>query len=73
MRCATKNGTTQNWIESNNQRVLIRDGGGRGINKSSSDDRPGPCICSRKYVEDAKVARSVRVWDVPMKNMGWGD
>ena len=41
-----------------------------GINKSSSDDRPGPGICDSKYVEDAKAARSVRVWDrVPMKNM----
>ena len=40
----------------------------KGINKSSSDDRPGPCICDSKYVEDAKAARSVRVWDrVPMK------
>ena len=39
-----------------------------GINKSSSDDRPCPCICGSKYVEDAKAARSVRVWDrVPMK------
>ena len=39
-----------------------------GINKSSSDDRPGPGICDSKYVEDAKAARSVRVWDrVPMK------
>ena len=39
-----------------------------GINKSSSDDRPGPCICDSKYVEDAKAARSVRVWDrVPIK------
>ena len=38
------------------------------INKSSSDDRPDPCICDSKYVEDAKAARSVRVWDrVPMK------
>ncbi len=38
--------------------------------KSSSDDRPGPGICESKYVEDAKAARSVRVWDrVPMKNM----
>ena len=42
-----------------------------GINKSSSDDRPSPCICDSKYVEDAKAARSVRVWDrVPMKNIG---
>ena len=41
------------------------------INKSSSDDRPGPCICGSKYVEDAKAARSVRVCDrVPIKNMG---
>ena len=40
----------------------------RGINKSSSDDRPGPGICDSKYVEDAKAARSVRVWDrVPIK------
>ena len=31
----------------------------RGINKSSSDDRPGPGICDSKYVEDAKAARSV--------------
>ena len=39
-----------------------------GVNKSSSDDRPGPCICDSKYVEDAKAARSVRVWDrVPLK------
>ena len=39
-----------------------------GINKSSSDDRPGPGICDSKYVEDAKAARSVRVWDrVPIK------
>ena len=38
------------------------------INKSSSDDRRGPGICDNKYVEDAKAARSVRVWDrVPMK------
>ena len=38
------------------------------INKSSSDDQPGPCICESKYVEDAKAARSVRVWDrVPIK------
>ena len=44
-----------------------------GINKSSSDDRPGPGICDSKYVEDAKAARSVRVWDrVPMKNIGLG-
>ena len=42
-----------------------------GVNKSSSDDRPGPCICDSKYVEDAKAARSVRVWDrVPMKDIG---
>ena len=41
----------------------------RELNKSSSDDRPGPGICGSKYVEDAKAARSVRVWDrVPMKN-----
>ena len=40
------------------------------VSKSSSDDRPGPGICGSKYVEDAKAARSVRVWDrVPMKNM----
>ena len=39
-----------------------------GINKSSSDDRPGPGICGSKYVEDEKAARSVRVWDrVPIK------
>ena len=41
----------------------------REFNKSSSDDRPGPGICGSKYVEDAKAARSVRVWDrVPMRN-----
>ena len=28
----------------------------------------GPGICDSKYVEDAKAARSVRVWDrVPIK------
>ena len=38
------------------------------FNKSSSDDRPSPGICDSKYVEDAKAARSVRVWDrVPIK------
>ena len=38
------------------------------VNKSSSDDRLGPGICDSKYVEDAKAARSVRVWDrVPIK------
>ena len=43
----------------------------REFNKSSSDDRPGPGICGSKYVEDAKAARSVRVWDrVPMKDIG---
>ena len=43
------------------------------FNKSSSDDRPGPGICGSKYVEDAKAARSVRVWDrVPMKNTRLG-
>ena len=36
--------------------------------KASSDAGPGPCICDSKYVEDAKAARSVRVWDrVPIK------
>ena len=41
------------------------------INKSSSDDRPGPGICDSKYMEDAKAARSVRVWDrVTMKDIG---
>ena len=45
----------------------------KGINKSSSDDRLGPGICDSKYVEDAKAARSVRVWDrVPMKNTRLG-
>ena len=45
----------------------------KGVNKSSSDDRPGPGICDSKYVEDAKAARSVRVWDrVPMKNTRLG-
>ena len=45
----------------------------KGINKSSSDDRPGPGICDSKYVEDAKAARSVRVWDrVPMNNTRLG-
>ena len=39
-----------------------------GINKASSDAGPGPGICESKYVEDAKAARSVRVWDrVPIK------
>ena len=43
------------------------------FNKSSSDDRPGPGICDSKYEEDAKAARSVRVWDrVPMKNKAEG-
>ena len=42
--------------------------GSGGFNKSSSDDRPGPGICDSKYVEDAKAARSVRVWDrVPIR------
>ena len=46
----------------------LKSGLGGGFNKSSSDDRPGPGICKSKYVEDAKAARSVRVWDrVPMK------
>ena len=41
------------------------------INKSSSDDQPSPGICESKYVEDAKAARSVRVWDrVPIKIIG---
>ncbi len=51
-------------------RTTCVSGLGRGINKSSSDDRSGPCISGTKYVEDAKAARSVRVWDVPMKYMG---
>ena len=43
--------------------------GSGGFNKSSSDDRPGPGIYDCKYVDDAKAARSVRIWDrVPMKN-----
>ena len=42
--------------------------GSGGFNKSSSDDRPGPGICGSKYMEDAKAARSVRVWDrVPIQ------
>ena len=48
-------------------RAPLKTGSG-GFNKSSSDDRPGPGICDSKYVEDAKAARSVRVWDrVPIK------
>ena len=48
--------------------VAVTAGAPALFNKSSSDDRPGPGICSCKYVEDAKAARSVRVWDrVPMK------
>ena len=48
-------------------RPLERGGAGE-FNKSSSDDRPGPGICDSKYVEDAKAARSVRVWDrVPIE------
>ncbi len=49
--------------------VAVTAGAPELFNKSSSDDRPGPGICSCKYVEDAKAARSVRVWDrVPIKN-----
>ena len=49
-------------------RPLEKRDGGIKFNKSSSDDRPGPGICDSKYVEDAKAARSVRVWDrVPIK------
>ena len=45
-----------------------------GINKASSDARPGPGICASKYVEDAKAARSVRAWDrVPIKYGDRGD
>ncbi len=48
--------------------VAVTAGASVLFNKSSSDDRPGPGICSCKYVEDAKAARSVRVWDrVPIK------
>ena len=43
-------------------------GGIEEINKSSSDDQPSPGICESKYVEDAKAARSVRVWgSAPIK------
>ena len=56
-------------MESQKALMCPLENGISGINKSSSDDRPGPCICGSKYVEDAKAARSVRVWDrVPMKN-----
>ena len=56
-------------MESPEALMCYLENGISGINKSSSDDRPGPCICNSKYVEDAKAARSVRVWDrVPMKN-----
>ena len=49
-------------------KIIWGSGGLKRINKSSSDDRPGPGICESKYVEDAKAARSVRVWDrVPIK------
>ena len=42
--------------------------GSGGFNKASSDAGPGSGICGSKYVEDAKAARSVRVWDrVPIK------
>ena len=48
--------------------VAVTAGAPALFNKSSSDDRPGPGICDSKYVEDAKAARSVRVWDrVPIK------
>ena len=59
-------------MESPQALIAPLEGGGfrrfRGFNKSSSGDRPGPGICGSKYVEDAKAARSVRVWDrVPIK------
>ena len=54
--------------DKNSEIVAVTGGAPAIFNKSSSDDRPGPGICSCKYVEDAKAARSVRVWDrVPMK------
>ena len=34
----------------------------RESNKSSSDDRPGPGICTSKYVEDEKAAHIFRAW-----------
>ena len=37
----------------------------REFNKSSSDDRPGPGICTSKYVEDEKAARSVGLGAAP--------
>ena len=53
--------------------VAVTGGAPALFNKSSSDDRPGPGICDSKYVEDAKAARSVRVWDrVPIKKQWEG-
>ena len=54
--------------DKNSEIVAVTGGAPALFNKSSSDDRPGPGICSCKYVEDVKAARSVRVWDrVPIK------
>lgn len=39
--------------------VAVTAGAPALFNKSSSDDRPGPGICSCKYVEDAKAALNV--------------
>ncbi len=72
MRCRPKNSEAV-AMRSGAHEGLMRplENGISGINKSSSDDRPGPGICDSKYVEDAKAARSVRVWDrAPMKDIG---
>ncbi len=54
--------------DKNSEIVAVTGGAPALLNKSSSDDRPGPGICACKYVEDVKAARSVRVWDrVPIK------
>ena len=73
IRCRPKNSEAVAMRSGAHEGLMcpLERGGGRRINKSSSDDRPGPGICDSKYVEDAKAARSVRVWDrVPIKDIG---
>ena len=67
IRCRAGAGEQGSRAAMESPQALISPLKGR-VNKSSSDDRPGPGICDSKYVEDAKAARSVRVWDrVPIK------
>ena len=52
-------------MESPQALIALLERGSGGFNKSSSDDRPGPGICTSKYVEDKRPRGASRFGAAP--------